>query len=271
MSHYSQYNIANVRIAFRSNIALSVPNELGLFTDQKSTQADFTYDCFMQNELPDIRMNGNVKYYFDQIKERNYAVTEETDRKMTVYLSQENLPWGNEIQQLYTQLALPHVLLLHRKILLHAAYILTSEGAILFTAPSGTGKSTQAELWKKYRSAEIINGDRAVIGLENGVPTAYGYPISGSSEYCQNVAGKLRAIVSLKQAPFNAVRLLGGAESLFVLINRSFLPAEYASDLPLVIDSAAPICEKVPILELSCRPDEGAVDTLYDALNGLTK
>ena len=269
MSHYSQYNIANVTIAFCGNIALTVPNALRLFADTQSTQVDFTYECMMQNDLPKLAESKNVKTYFDEIKQQYYAVTQETDSKMTVFLSQDNLPWGSEIQQLYTQLALPHILLLHHKILLHAAYILTPEGAILFTAPSSTGKSTQAELWKKYHGAKIINGDRAVIGSENDIPTAYGYPISGSSEYCFNITGKLRAIVLLKQAPVNSVRILKGSEALYVLINGSFLPTEYASDLPLVIDCATPICEKVPILELSCRPDKDAVDTLLAKLNDL--
>lgn len=267
MIHKSQYNIANVKISFHSNLALSVPNALAQFAERTRTSADFTYELQMHQALPKLPLSGQIKYYYDPIKKRNYAVTDESDKKMTVHLSQENLPWGTDIQQLYTQLALPHVLLLHQKLLLHASYILTSDGAILFTAPSGTGKSTQAELWKEHRGAEIINGDRAVVGLENGIPTAYGYPISGSSEDCRNVTSSLRAIVSLKQAPVNSIRQLVGAEGLFVLINGSFLPSEYASDLPLVIDSATPICEKVPILELSCRPDVSAINLLSEMLN----
>ena len=49
--------------------------------------------------------------------------------------------------------------------------------AILFSAPSGTGKSTQADLWQKYvRGVEIINGDRAIIGIEDNGVKAYGLP-----------------------------------------------------------------------------------------------
>ncbi|WP_370839368.1 hypothetical protein [Intestinibacter bartlettii] len=38
--------------------------------------------------------------------------------------------------------------------------LIGKDKGILFSAPSGTGKSTQADLWEKYENAEIINGDR---------------------------------------------------------------------------------------------------------------
>ena len=46
-------------------------------------------------------------------------------------------------------------------LLMHGAVIAVGNKAWLFTAPSGTGKSTQAELWERYRNAEQINGDRS--------------------------------------------------------------------------------------------------------------
>ena len=37
-------------------------------------------------------------------------------------------------------------------------------------APSGTGKSTQAELGKQYRGEDIVNGDEsAIVALENAL------------------------------------------------------------------------------------------------------
>ena len=47
-------------------------------------------------------------------------------------------------------------------IIFHSAYIGFRNEGILFTAPSGTGKSTQAELWRKWREADVINGDRSL-------------------------------------------------------------------------------------------------------------
>jgi len=158
------------------------------------------------------------------------------------------------------------VLLQHQKLLLHASYIITERGAILFTAPSGTGKSTQAELWKVHRNAFIVNGDRAVIGLQGENVNAYGFPLSGSSPDCHNRTKKLLAIVSLEQAKQNSVRRLRLTEALPVFINGSYLPPEYQADLSNIVDTAVQIAKCVPIIELSCLPDEGAVAALESIL-----
>ena len=72
--------------------------------------------------------------------------------------------------------------------LLHSSFIKWKDKAILFTAPSGTGKSTQADLWEKYENAEIINGDRSGIRKMDGKWTAYGLPIAGSSGIYKNIS-----------------------------------------------------------------------------------
>ena len=60
-------------------------------------------------------------------------------------------------------LALEKHVLNHGGIVLHCSYIKYKEKAILFSAPSGTGKSTQASLWEQHRGAKTINGDRALL------------------------------------------------------------------------------------------------------------
>lgn len=49
-------------------------------------------------------------------------------------------------------------------LVLHSAYIVTRQGeGILFSGPSGIGKSTQAALWQHYGAAQTVNGDRALV------------------------------------------------------------------------------------------------------------
>lgn len=262
MAHILQYKIADLHITLRSDIAMTNNAAWQKFLCS-AAHSDHTYECHMHRQLP-ILPNG--KHYYDQIHERDYAITEEFDNGMHIHLSEENLPWGSEVDQLYPQLALPHMLLQHQKLLLHASYIITERGAILFTAPSGTGKSTQAELWRAHRNAFIVNGDRAVIGLQGEIASAYGFPLSGSSPDCHNRTEKLLAVVALKQAKHNSVRRLSFTEAVPVFINGSYLPPEYQADLPQLVDTALQITKYVPIIELSCLPDEGAVAALESVL-----
>lgn len=269
MSHKYHFRIADVAMCIESDLDMRFNDELALFESQEN--AKFAYKCQWHSSLPLLPENENIRYYFDHIRNRHYAVTQEQADRMSIHLLKSDLPWGSELEQLYTLIAMPHTLLRHKKLVLHASYIVTEQGAIIFTAPSGTGKSTQAELWKAHRNATIVNGDRAVIGLDNGIPKAYGYPLSGSSQYCLNHTANLRAIVSLKQSPENTIKRLTGFEQILILINGSFLPQEYAADLPLVIDTADEISTHVPVLQLSCRPDEDAVRLLESTLSDIEK
>ena len=101
----------------------------------------------------------------------------------------------------------------HGGVVLHSSYIITQRGeALLFSAPSGTGKSTQAELWRSYAGAKVINGDRALVKAENGV-TANGILFSGTSGISENVTAPLRAIVLLRQSEKNEIRSVSGKEA----------------------------------------------------------
>ena len=71
----------------------------------------------------------------------------------------------NHSHNLCDLLGLETLLLKYDGLLLHSSFIRWRGEGILFSAPSGTGKSTQADLWVKYEDAEILNGDRAGTSL----------------------------------------------------------------------------------------------------------
>ena len=94
-------------------------------------------------------------------------------------------------------LAMELVLIINQGFQLHASVINWKDKGILFSAPSGTGKSTQADLWKKYEGAEVINGDRALIRKEKGDFTVYGYPYAGTSKIYTNFSAPIKAICEI--------------------------------------------------------------------------
>ncbi len=147
-------------------------------------------------------------------------------------------------------------------VILHASYIDWEGKAILFTAPSGTGKSTQAELWKTYRNAEIINGDRAVILPREGQLFAGGLPFSGSSPYCKDRTLPLGAVVYLKQAPKTAIRSLKGLEAFRRIWEGVCVNSWNRQDVDTAVGLVEALLGQVSVLELACTPDETAVKAL---------
>jgi len=150
--------------------------------------------------------------------------------------------------------------------LLHSSFIRVGDKGILFTAPSGTGKSTQAELWQKYRGAEVINGDRAaVIPTEEGV-LAYGIPYSGTSGICHNAKLPVAAIVHLAQAPENRIEALRGLRAFRRVWEGCSVNVWDKEDVDRCTNSVLETIRQVPVIHLACTPDETAVQTLEQYL-----
>lgn len=213
------------------------------------------------------RWNGQTYRLYYRSDHRPYAlVTEQSDDCWEILLNQDLLPWGSSVEHLFSLYGLPHSLLLRGSLLLHGAYVLTKYGAVVFTAPSGTGKTTQAELWRKHRGCPIINGDRVILSLQDGVPMAHSLIHSGSSEDCENVSAPLAAVVSLSQAKENRVKRLGGMDALRALLRGSYLLPEFREDADRLVALAGELCRAVPVLHLACLPDVSAVEALEDQL-----
>lgn len=149
---------------------------------------------------------------------------------------------------------------------LHAAYVRFHDKAILFTAPSGTGKSTQADLWVRHAGAELVNGDRVLLRKWEGKWFAYGYPCAGSSDVCLDRTLPVAAIVVLAQGPENRVEDLRPGRRVRALFagTEHYLWDEGETELALSL--AEKIAGEVPVLGLTCRPDEEAVEVLRDYL-----
>ncbi len=152
---------------------------------------------------------------------------------------------------------------------LHSSLVRRREGdAVLFTAPSGTGKSTQASLWERHAGAETLNGDRSILRQIDGVWTAFGSPFAGTSGIYRRESAPIRAIVVLRQAPENTIRRLGTAEAFRALYSESVLPRWNTEAHAEVIDLVTALAAALPVYLLACTPDERPVTLLQNTLEG---
>lgn len=150
--------------------------------------------------------------------------------------------------------------------LLHSAYMCYDGTAVLFSAASGTGKSTQADLWEKYRGTRTINGDRSLLIRETDGWKAYGWPICGSSEICHNEKYPIRAIVMLKQAKENKVYPLQGFRAVRDIMEQITINAWDSEFQIRVMDLLEELRKEVPIYCLECDISEDAVRCLEQVL-----
>lgn len=222
--------------------------------------------------LPGVRVyrEGNQYVrYIGTVEEdwtKAYIRAEYGDKKHSVQVKVSAPMTHIGVKTVLNALGAEHLVAETGGFLLHCSYIAHNGKAILFTAPSGTGKSTQAELWRKYRGAEIINGDRAAICRAAGLPVAAGIPFSGSSPYYANRSLPIEAIVYLSQATCTTIRKLKGMEAFSRIWEGISVNSWIKEDVERVSDAVKQTAEKIPVYHLACTPDKSAVIALEEAL-----
>ena len=148
--------------------------------------------------------------------------------------------------------------------ILHSSFIKYQDKAILFTAPSGTGKSTQADLWEKYENAEIINGDRSGIRKMDGKWTAYGLPIAGSSGIYKNKKAEISHIIILKQGKETKLTKLSPREAFIKLYSETLVHTWDKEFQENIINMITDVVQNVRIYQYECLPDKSAVEFLKE-------
>ena len=156
----------------------------------------------------------------------------------------------------------------HHILQLHSSLISVNDRGLMFLGPSGIGKTTQAELWNKYRDALIINGDVVFVQETENAFLGWGTPWHGSSPYCENTSVPVHAMIVLKQAQENSIRELSGFEKVTAVSNSVFYPQWLENGMELCLETLDHLLSSVPVYELFCRPDEDAVRITEEAVFG---
>ena len=180
------------RIEYTSDIVSIEKNFLNQKIQGKSAQRDNL--LLFQTEVGECRrlnLQGvNIPYAFTLTKKNGTC---------HIWVNDQYRDWMKIDTVFVSMLALEKQMIEADAMILHSAYMCYAQTAVLFSAPSETGKSTQADLWEKYRGTWTVNGDRSLLIREDDGWKAYGWPVCGSSEICHNESFPIRAIVMLQK------------------------------------------------------------------------
>lgn len=147
-------------------------------------------------------------------------------------------------------------------LILHCAYVEYRGEAILFSAPSETGKTTQANLWEKYRGAKTINGDRCLLQKLGGRWYARGWPVCGSSGVCENRDVPIRAIVMLSQATTDRIERLSPMKAFTQLYSQITINRWNRNANLRAMELLETLIGDIPVYHLACTMNESAVEAL---------
>lgn len=198
-----------------------------------------------------------------------YAYYEEMDDEQVQILFVEKKLRSLYIDPLFTSLfALERQMIRHDSFIFHCAYVRYEGKALLFSAPSEGGKTTQANLWEKYKKSETINGDRSLLRKIDGVWHACGWPVCGSSEVCHAKDTPIHAIVMIRQGKENHARRLSVLQAFSLLYAQVTVNLWNQDFVGHVISLMEDLLLNVPVYELTCDISKEAVDVLDGVIYG---
>lgn len=211
------------------------------------------------------RENGRVQLYSGAVSNgaaHARVCTIREENRIRIYFCTQLVKGALSARLILNAMDLPHLLTVHDGFLLHASYIEWEGRAILFTAPSETGKSTQAQLWCDHMGAALVNGDRAAVRIIDGRVFACGTPFSGSSPVRRNVQLPLAAIVYLSQAPENSIVRLRGVRAFRRVWEGCTVNTWEREDVEKATRTVSEVVSRIPVYHLSCTPDVRAAELL---------
>lgn len=160
--------------------------------------------------------------------------------------------------------------LLEREVLLfHGSAIAVDGVAYLFTAKSGTGKSTHTALWRQVfgERAVMINDDKPLLKLTPEGVLVCGTPWNGKHGLGCNKMVPLKAICILERAEQNAITPMDAADVLPMLMQQSFRTGTTGGTV-LLFDILDKLTKRVQLYRLGCNMDPQAAIVAYEGMKG---
>ncbi len=233
------------------------------YTDYNEQIGKYTMTTAIKNnhiiiETYDLKEASEIAKINEALREYKLSMPnpkEHAEAETAVY--NPDMPLLNSTDQ-----ALRYALVPHGVFSIHSSAISYNNNGIIFSAPSGTGKSTHTALWQEHmENVEILNDDMPLLSIQGEQILLHGAPWAGTSGINKNISVPLKAIVFLEQAKENSIERLMTLPALQRLLREIYMPNDKE-----LIDKTYTflnlLLSNIPCYLLRCLPDKDAVLTV---------
>lgn len=275
------FNIATIKIMVNTDFEFTITDRYSKFI-YEGKDYDINYEFisttdFIKLKTKPVFESVEYKIYEEDGKiyrefyngEEVYAclvISKEDTVNYKCYLYPNYTKYKLSAMHLFDVMALEYSMMRKNTFILHSSFICENNKAILFSASSQTGKSTQANLWNQYKNSKIINGDRTFLNKIEGKWVAHGSPYAGSSKIFINESYELECIILLKQAKYNKIYTQSIKDKYKFLLKEITINYWDIDFYNKVIDLLIDLLNNVDVYTLECLPNKGAVDILAQKL-----
>lgn len=151
----------------------------------------------------------------------------------------------------------------------HSSSLALDGEGYVFSAVSGTGKSTHTALWRKHFGDKVtmINDDKPIIRKLGNRFYVYGTPWMGKANIGTNAKVPVKAVYIIERAKENrAVKVLP-SQVMKQLLEATVIDVE-RSRMEKLLELLDEFFSTTPLFLLGCNMEENAVLTAYNAANG---
>lgn len=152
---------------------------------------------------------------------------------------------------------------------LHSSSILYQNKAWLFSAPSGTGKSTHTNLWNDLYQTPILDGDLNLISIKNQQAVIWGIPWCGTSGIYTTMSYPLGGIILLKQYTTDCIQPLFENEKQLQVMQRFISPAWTTAMLDVNLTFSGELIKHIAVFKLLCTKNHSAVYTIKEQIDDI--
>ena len=149
----------------------------------------------------------------------------------------------------------------------HGSVIAVDGVGYLFTAKSGTGKSTHTRLWREYfgERAVMVNDDKPMLKITDSGVIAYGTPYNGKHGLGTNISVPLKAICILTRGEENSIVRIDKSEAYPMLVQQVYRP-QNSMQLMKTLDLVDTMAESVKLYKLVCNMEIEAAKIAFEGM-----
>jgi serine kinase of HPr protein (carbohydrate metabolism regulator) len=184
----------------------------------------------------------------------------------------ENIPYiehsDAHLETIALQRKLTEALFEHNTLLFHGSVIAVDGVAYLFTAKSGTGKSTHTRLWREMLGdrAIMVNDDKPFLTITDEGVIAHGSPWNGKHRLGSNISVPLRAICILERGETNKIEPISPSKAVHMLIQQSSRPRN-VDLVPKYMELLDALTKRVKFYRLACNMNPEAAEIAFSAMS----
>lgn len=223
----------------------------------------------------------DAEFTSSQLKKlcQDYCYTGDLSADFTITVTKEELLeehkknpelsfWATESFLAYSKLN-EYLIKTRKGLMFHSTAIAVDGKAYLFTANSGVGKSTHARLWREVLGdkAVMINDDKPIITVENGVVYANGSPWQGKHNLGNKIKVPVKAVCKIERGEENSIEQANFSEMAITVLEQTIRP-ESEEGIDSLFGLIEDVLSKVDLCKLKCTPTLDAVKVSYEYMSG---